>query len=104
MKINEIVQLPAGVAIKWDDGEESLLDLHKLRDACPCANCSGESDLFGNKTFGLPMLKSDTTYQLRSFQRVGHYAIQFTWEDKHNSGIYTLELLRKLGEEESENE
>jgi len=104
MKINEIVQLPAGVAIKWDDGEESLLDLHKLRDACPCANCSGESDLFGNKTFGLPMLKSDTTYQLRSFQWVGHYAIQFTWEDKHNSGIYTLELLRKLGEEESENE
>lgn len=100
MKIDEIIQLPVGVAIRWDDGVESMIDFHKLRDACPCANCSGESDLFGNKTFGLPMLKKETTYQLKSFHWVGHYAIQFTWEDRHDAGIYTLELLRKLGTEE----
>jgi DUF971 family protein len=105
MKIEEIVHLPIGIALRWDDGEESLIEFRKLRDACPCANCSGESDLFGNKTFGLPMLKSESTYQLKSYEWVGHYALQFTWEDRHNSGIYTLELLKKLGSgEESKNE
>ncbi|NQV14536.1 DUF971 domain-containing protein [bacterium] len=99
MKISEIIQLPIGIAIRWEDGEEGLIDFHKLRDACPCANCSGESDLFGNKTFGLPMLKSETTYQLQSFHHVGHYAIQFAWADRHDSGIYTLKLLRKLSDE-----
>ncbi len=97
MKILEIVHLPVGVAIRWDDGDESLIDFKKLRDACPCANCSGESDLFGNKTFGLPMLKSVKTYELVSFHWVGHYAIQFTWADRHDAGIYTLALLKALG-------
>ncbi|MCF7823766.1 MAG: DUF971 domain-containing protein [Candidatus Marinimicrobia bacterium] len=100
MKIEEIVHLPIGVAIRWDDGEETLLDFHKLRDACPCANCSGESDLFGNKTFGIPSLKTDKTYELQSFHWVGHYAIQFSWADRHDAGIYTLKLLKALGKEE----
>ncbi len=100
MKILEIIKLPAGVAIRWEDGEESLIDFKKLRDACPCANCSGESDLFGNKTFGIPMLKNEKTYELKSFNWVGHYAIQFAWADRHDAGIYTLQLLRKLGSEE----
>ncbi|MCF7807141.1 MAG: DUF971 domain-containing protein [Candidatus Marinimicrobia bacterium] len=104
MKIKEIKQFPVGIAIRWEDDVEMFIDLHKLRDACPCANCSGESDLFGNKTFGLPMLKSEKTYQLDSFRWVGHYALQFVWEDRHDSGIYTLDLLRKLGTEEDENE
>ncbi len=99
MKISEIIKLPVGLAIRWDDGVESLIDFHKLRDACPCANCSGESDLFGNKTFGIPVLKSDTTYELQSFKWVGHYAIQFAWADRHDAGIYTLTLLRELGKE-----
>ncbi len=104
MKISEIIQLPVGVAIRWDDGKEALIDFHKLRDACPCANCSGESDLFGNKTFGIPVMKSAKTYELKSFNWVGHYAIQFAWADRHDSGIYTLELLRKLGEETDDSE
>jgi len=102
MKINEIVQLPVGVAIRWDDGKESLIPFRKLRDACPCANCSGESDLFGHKTFGLPMLKSETTYELKGFSWVGHYAIQFQWADRHDSGIYSLKLLRDLGQTDEE--
>jgi DUF971 family protein len=102
MKILELIQLPVGVAIRWDDGDEALIDYHKLRDACPCANCSGESDLFGHKTFGLPMLKTASTYELQSFRWVGHYAIQFTWADRHDAGIYTLKLLKALGEPDEE--
>ncbi|MDG1928238.1 MAG: gamma-butyrobetaine hydroxylase-like domain-containing protein [Nitrospinaceae bacterium] len=28
---------------------------------------------------------------------MGLYAIQFTWSDGHDTGLYTHELLRKLG-------
>jgi DUF971 family protein len=27
---------------------------------------------------------------------VGHYAIQFNWNDGHSSGIYTYEYLREI--------
>ena len=104
MKILEIVNLPVGVAIRWEDGAEHLLSFKKLRDACPCANCSGESDLFGNKTFGIPMLKSQKTYELKSFHWVGHYAVQFEWGDRHDAGLYSLQLLRRLGEESADAE
>lgn len=103
MKISEIITLPVGLAIRWDDGVEALLPYQPLREACPCAHCSGESDLFGNKTFGIPVLKSQKAYQLQSFRWVGHYAIQFVWEDRHDAGIYTLKLLREMGAE-TENE
>lgn len=102
MKIENIATLPVGVAFKWDDGEEALIDFKTLRDACPCANCSGESDLFGNKTFGIPVLKSEKTYELKSYKWVGHYALQLSWADKHDSGIYPLKLLRELGEQQNE--
>jgi DUF971 family protein len=30
---------------------------------------------------------------------VGSYAVQITWADGHNDGIYSYELLRRLGAE-----
>ena len=102
MKIDNLAVLPVGVAIRWDDGEEHLISLQALRDACPCAQCNGESDLLGRRTFGTIPLKQDTSYELRGHRPVGHYAIQFTWGDGHDSGIYNLDLLRKLGAESRE--
>ncbi|PIZ67016.1 MAG: hypothetical protein COY19_06010, partial [Candidatus Marinimicrobia bacterium CG_4_10_14_0_2_um_filter_48_9] len=40
--------------------------------------------------------KNEQSYHLVSAQKVGHYAIQLAWADKHDSGIYTYELLRQL--------
>ena len=97
MKIESLVSLPAGIAIRWDDGEETFIPFGKLRDACPCANCSGESDLFGRKVGGVIALKPAHSYELKSHRLVGHYAIQFVWGDNHDAGIYDYELLRKLG-------
>jgi DUF971 family protein len=48
------------------------------------------------------MLKTASTYELQSFRWVGHYAIQFTWTDRHDAGIYTLKLLKALGEPDEE--
>ena len=48
LKIEDIQLFPIGLAIKWDDNTDSLLNYEKLRTLCPCAYCAGESDVFGN--------------------------------------------------------
>lgn len=100
MHIESIIDLPAGLAIRWDDEEESFIPFARLRDACPCANCSGESDLFGRKSGGIISLKPAHSYELKSFRQVGHYAIQFVWGDNHDAGMYDFALLKKLGSED----
>ena len=45
MKIKSINQMPVGLAILWDDGTDSLIPCKVLRNACPCAYCSGETEL-----------------------------------------------------------
>lgn len=102
MKIKNIEQFPTGLAIQWDDGKDSFIAYKKLRDACPCANCSGESDIFGTKYFGIKRHKTEQSYQLVSYKKIGHYAVQFTWADKHDTGIYPYELLRELDLADSE--
>ena len=42
-----IQQIGNELAIRWDDGAESYLDLQFLRRACPCAACGGEPDVLG---------------------------------------------------------
>ena len=36
--------------------------------------------------------------ELREIERVGNYALSFTWGDSHSSGIYTFRYLRALGD------
>ena len=36
--------------------------------------------------------------ELREIERVGNYALSFTWGDSHSSGIYSFRYLRALGE------
>ena len=52
LKIDLIILLDEEVAIKWSDNTESYINNKKLRAACPCAHCSGESDIFGNLYVG----------------------------------------------------
>ena len=47
-KPDDIIIVGDNIAIKWNDGTESFIPTQELRKKCPCANCSGESDLFGN--------------------------------------------------------
>jgi DUF971 family protein len=35
--------------------------------------------------------------EVASVRPVGRYAIQITWEDGHNTGIYTYDRLRGMG-------
>jgi len=92
-----IQQIGNELAIHWNDGGESFLDLQFLRRACPCAACGGEPDVLGN------ILRPNVTYSgnsfdLAGFQIVGGYALQPQWRDGHNTGIYSFQYLRRLAE------
>ena len=82
--------------LKWDDGKEDFLSLKSMRNNCPCANCSGETDVFGNIYKGPPQIMNEKSYRIKGFQPVGYYAIRPFWEDGHSDGIYSYEYLKKL--------
>jgi DUF971 family protein len=92
-----IQQIGDELAISWNDGKESYLNLQMLRGACPCAACGGEPDVLGN--VARPGVSyTDKSFQLTSFDLVGGYALQPRWADGHNTGIYSFTYLRRLGE------
>jgi DUF971 family protein len=87
-------------ALVWSDGQESFIPLEKLRRACPCAACGGEPDVMGNVE--RPHVSyGPHSFQIRSFRFIGGYALQPTWNDGHDSGLYSLRLLRALNENAS---
>ena len=47
------------LVIKWDNGEESYTSFEILRNNCPCAECSGETDALGNLYVGSGNPKSE---------------------------------------------
>jgi len=82
--------------IKWDDDSESGISLKYLRDECPCAGCKGETILL--KTFRPPSppIVLPGMYEIKNIETVGEYAIQITWKDGHNTGIYSWDYLKEL--------
>ena len=85
------------LAVKWSDETESFIALKALRNCCPCAFCSGETDVLGNVYKGPKRELGETAYESVNFERIGHYAIRIFWGDGHADGLYTYEMLRKLG-------
>ena len=84
--------------MKWEDGLETVLELKTLREHCPCANCAGEKDVFGNIYKGTPETKTESSNVLSGIQPIVYYALRPFWMDGHNTGIYPFELLRSLSE------
>ena len=92
-----IQQIGNELAIQWNDGVESYLDLQFLRRACPCAACGGEPDVLGN-ILRPNVSYSDNSFDLAGFDVVGGYAIQPRWRDGHSTGIYSFQYLRRLSQ------
>jgi len=86
--------------IKWDDDSESEIGLKYLRDECPCASCKGETVLMKTYRPAKKALHPDM-YKIADIKTVGGYAIQITWRDGHNTGIYTWQNLRQIAEDEA---
>ena len=95
MKPKHIEVVNSILAIAWDDGHESYFDFETLRGACPCAVCKGEANVLSHAA-PVPQKFTPDSFEMRSWQYVGGYAIQPQWKDGHASGIYSFQYLREL--------
>ena len=85
------------LALAWNDGSESFVELGMLRRACPCAACGGEPDVLGH--VARPHVSyTDKSFELVGFELVGGYALQPRWADGHSTGIYSFTYLRRLAQ------
>lgn len=84
--------------ITWGDGRQSVYPLPVLRGMCPCANCRTERE--ERRKAVLPILSAQPVEDLCAVDGwlVGNYAIQITWSDGHDSGIFDFRYLRSLDE------
>jgi len=78
--------------ITWNDGHFSSYPSWYLRENCPCATCVEEFT-------GRRMIRQGSipaTLERVDVGPVGNYALSFTWNDGHSTGIYTFEFLRRI--------
>ena len=97
ISIENILLTGIELAVKWSDETESFIALKALRDCCPCAFCSGEKDVLGNVYKGPKKELGGIAYEAVNFEKIGHYAVRIFWGDRHSDGLFTYDLLRKLG-------
>lgn len=102
-----------GLAIIWQDGQRHVLGCRFLRESCPCATCrEGRGDTSHSKPLGSPPAKKkafsivesslEEELLLTRIWAVGQYALGIAWGDGHDTGIYTFDYLRSLGERAAE--
>ena len=85
------------VALRWADGQESFISFATLRAASPSAEVQGERDIFGHH-YGGEAPRNFVGIEVTGWEHIGNYAIRFEFSDGHRTGLYSYELLRKLGE------
>ena len=92
---------PEHLLIEWNDGEKSICPVHTLRQRCPCATCRERRNEKPRDPLALDVLKPEEAQPIRILEMnpVGNYAYGIAFSDGHDTGIFTLELLRKLGTE-----
>lgn len=80
--------------IVWPDREDRL-PFRFARGECQCAQCVNEWT--GARILDPETVPLDITVE--QMELVGAYAVRIHWSDGHQSGLYTWERLRKLGEQ-----
>jgi DUF971 family protein len=90
---------PHRLVITWSDGEQREYTVSELREGCPCATCR-EKRSHPQPAPLLPVLSAAEAQPLaiRGMQPVGNYAYAIAFSDGHDTGIYTLEYLRQIGQ------
>lgn len=83
--------------IKFDDGAEFEMSCEYLRVFSPSAEVQGHGPGEGV----LQVDKEDVN--IKSIEPVGNYAIQLSFDDGHNTGIYSWETLYGLGANKQSN-
>ncbi len=76
----------------WESGKSYQLPFKYVRGECPCASCIEEWS--GRKILNLDTIPAEIQPKEMAF--VGNYALKITWNDGHNTGLYTWEHLWNL--------
>jgi len=101
-KVRVLLTEGKGLEIDWQDGHRSAWTFAWLRAACPCATCVDDREAAG---LNPGETKSEPAQPLQLFKApprptdvkpVGHYAVSFSWNDGHSSGIYSWDYLRRV--------
>jgi len=84
--------------LEWDNGDIHIFPLKFLRDESPDAENKGETILW--KHYPPPAKGPDKPgkYEVEKLQLVGNYAVNIVWKDGYDYGIYSWDLLQRLGD------
>jgi DUF971 family protein len=84
------------LTLTYSDGQEYTLPAEYLRVYSPSAEVRGHGE--GNETlqFGKRLVT------INALEKAGNYALQIVFSDGHDSGIYSWEYLRSLGQDYEE--
>ena len=83
------------LTVAWADGHTSVFPLHRLRAACPCAECKGDS-IEHISPLDAEGTEADTQWTELDVEPAGSVGIRITWDDGHNAGIFRWDRLRRL--------
>ena len=91
---------PDALRIAWSDGQTREYAVRELREKCPCATCRELRNSPPPPPTSLPVLSAAEAKPLRitAMHPTGRYAYSIHFSDGHDTGIYSFELLRELGE------
>ena len=85
------------LVIDWSDGYQAVYPLDGLRRACPCVTCQGGHEHMGAppdpRVLDAPPRRTWTDVRLEAAGSVG---LRITWDDGHDTGLYTWGRLRAL--------
>ncbi|CAA0093363.1 Uncharacterised protein [Starkeya nomas] len=84
------------LTIAFDDGTSFILPAEYLRVESPSAEVQGHSPADRQLVAGKREVRIDEAIP------VGNYAVRLIFDDQHSTGIYTWEILHRLGREQDE--
>jgi DUF971 family protein len=79
------------LVVTWPDRHETRLGLVRLRRGCPCARCR---ELREEGEVVWPRAGVPETLRVENAELAGAWGLSLRWNDRHETGIYTWELLR----------
>lgn len=91
--VKEIYQIDEKtLGITWTDNISASYDVLDLRRLCPCAHCVDEHT--GVRTLKAEDIKEDV--RPIKIDSVGRYALKISFNDGHDTGLYTFQKLRSF--------
>lgn len=74
--------------VRYDDDVTAVFPLLSLREACPCAGCTGRRER------SLPAF-GGAAVEVVDADLHGNWGLAIRWSDGHDTGIYAWEQLRR---------